>query len=239
MKNYKLVTALMIMIATIVMTWIWSTALIPALAASLPWAIYHHALYLTGLLAIGLLSVTMALGVWPASLKWIFGGPGQGYIIHKWVGVSAVMFGVAHWLIEMGDDLIETLFGEAGQMPEEEFSGFVDLMRDTAEAAGEWAIYVVTALAAIALWKRFPHKAKRILHKAMPALYLMLAFHALWLAPVVWWSLPVGGLMALLLLIGVLAAVLSLGATLKNISGSVNTLRGSLETNKIENPSEI
>jgi len=41
---------------------------------------------------------------------------------------------------------------------------------------------------------------------AMPALYLLLAFHAVWLTPLQWWQQPVGVLMAILLTGGSLKA---------------------------------
>jgi len=49
---------------------------------------------------------------------------------------SGVVFAAAHWLIEMGDDVIESIFGEAGKF-DQEYSWFIDTMRDAAEDVGE------------------------------------------------------------------------------------------------------
>ena len=56
-------------------------------------------------------------------------------------------------------------------------------MRDLGENLGEWAIYALLAMLVLTLWKRFPFNIWRYVHKAMPVLYLMLAVHAAFLAP--------------------------------------------------------
>ncbi|MCI2282515.1 hypothetical protein L3081_02750 [Colwellia sp. MSW7] len=68
------------------------------------------------------------------------------YRLHKLTGILAVVFAALHWLIEMGDDVIKALFGRGGRLPEEDFSGLYEMMRDVAEDLGEWAIYLVFAI---------------------------------------------------------------------------------------------
>ena len=195
--------------------------------ASLPWEIYDNSLYLSGLLSIGLMSVTMMLATRPAWLEAPFNGLDQIYRLHKWTGILAVVFAVLHWLIEMGDDLIKSMFGRAGRLPEQDFSGFVDMMRDGAEAIGEWAVYLVVAMLVLTLWKQFPYKLWRYLHRAMPVLYLLLVFHAVWLAPLVWWQQPVGLLMALLLTGGSFVSILSLRGKVgqsRQVQGTIKSI---------------
>jgi len=62
----------------------------------------------------------------------------------------------------------------------------------------------------ITLWKKFPYRTWRIVHKAMPVLYLMLALHAALLAPHSYWSQPAGAVLAVLLTVGVYGALHSL-----------------------------
>jgi len=198
-----------------------------AATASLPWEIYDNSLYLSGLLSIGLMSVAMMLATRPVWLEAPFNGLDQIYRLHKWTGILAVVFAVLHWLIEMGDDLVKSMFGRAGRLPEQDFSGFIDTMRDGAEAIGEWAIYLVFAMLVLTLWKRFPYKLWRYLHRAMPVLYLLLVFHAVWLAPLAWWQQPVGLLMALLLTGGSLASILSLRGKVgqsRQVQGTIKTI---------------
>lgn len=180
------------------------------MAASLPWRIYDQALYLSGLLAIALMSLTMLLATRPAWLEAPLGGLDRLYLTHKWAGILAVAFAATHWLVEMGDDLIKSAFGRQGRLSEPHLSGLMDLLRDAAEDVGEWGIYLALALLLLTLWRAFPYKAWRYLHRAMPALYLLLAFHTLWLAPTHWWTQPPGLLLAVLLSAGSLASVLSL-----------------------------
>jgi predicted ferric reductase len=187
--------------------WAWSLAAGPG--AGLPWAVYEQGLLLSGWLAIALMSLAMMLSLRPAWLERPLGGLDRIYHAHKWAGILAVVFAAAHWLIEMGDDVIESIFGEAGEY-EPHFSGFIDTMRDAAEDIGEFAIYLLFAMLLITLWRRFPYRYWRYLHRGMPALYLLLAFHAAWLAPLQWWQQPIGLLMAILLSGGSLASVLSL-----------------------------
>jgi predicted ferric reductase len=199
----------------------------PSATASLPWEIYDNSLYLSGLLAIGLMSVTLMLSTRPAWLETPFSGLDQMYRLHKWMGILAVVFAAFHWLIEMGDDLVKSLFGRGGRLPEQDFSGFVELMRDGAEGIGEWAVYLIFAMLVLTLWKRFPYNIWRYLHRAMPVLYLLLVFHAVWLAPLTWWQQPVGLLMALLLVGGSLASILVLRGKVgqsRQTQGTLNKL---------------
>ncbi len=194
-------------ITVVVLAWF---AGLPAAASSLPWFAYEQAMYLSGLLAIALMSLTTMLATRPAWLERPLGGMDRIYRLHKHAGILAAGFAATHWLIEMSDDVLESfLGGEAWEFAEG--SGLVHAMREAAEEIGEWAIYVVLAMLAITLWKRFPYSVWRYLHRAMPALYLLLAFHAAWLAPTEWWHLPTGWLLAALLAGGSFASALSLG----------------------------
>ncbi len=210
MKQQKLSITLALITVGIFSVWGWSDQMSTTATASLPWEIYDNSLYLSGLLSIGLMSVTMMLATRPIWLEAPFNGLDQIYRLHKWTGILAVVFAALHWLIEMGDDIVKSMFGRAGRLPEQDFSGFTDMMRDGAESIGEWAVYLVFGMLVLTLWKRFPYNIWRYLHRAMPILYLLLVFHAVWLAPLVWWQQPVGLLMALLLTGGSLASLLSL-----------------------------
>ncbi|MEH6596568.1 MAG: ferric reductase-like transmembrane domain-containing protein [Colwellia polaris] len=185
-----------------------------AAMSSLPWEIYDNSLYLSGFMAIALMSVTMMLATRPAWLETPFNGLDKIYRLHKWMGILAVVFAALHWLIEMGDDVIKSLFGRSGRAPELDFSGFIEMMRDAAEDVGEWAVYLVFAMLVLTLWKRFPYNLWRYVHRVMPILYLLLVFHSVLLAPLVWWQQPVGLLMVLLLTGGSVASIVSLRGTI-------------------------
>jgi predicted ferric reductase len=182
-----------------------------ASGGSLPWVIRQEALYLSGLLSIALMSLAMFLSTRPAWLETPLGGMDRVYRVHKWAGILGVSFAVVHWLVEeVVGDILKAMIGREGRIPKEKFTGFLEVMRDLAKDMGEWAFYVVVAMLVITLWKRFPYKTWRVLHQAMPVLYLMLALHAAMLAPTDYWTQPVGILLALFGVAGIYGALYSL-----------------------------
>lgn len=174
------------------------------------WQGRQEALYLSGLLSIVLMSVSMLLATRPTWLEAPLGGMDRVYRTHKWAGLLAGLFAILHWLVEMADDILKSSIGREGRLPKEKFSGILESLRDLAEDLGEWAFYVIIAMLLIALWKKFPYRPWRFLHRAMPVLYLMLAFHAALLSPLDYWQQPAGALLALFLLGGSYGAVRSL-----------------------------
>ncbi|MEJ2467353.1 MAG: ferric reductase-like transmembrane domain-containing protein, partial [Candidatus Thiodiazotropha sp.] len=199
-----------------------------ASAGSLAWAIYLESLFLTGLLAITLMSLAMVLSTRPAWLEHPLGGMDRIYRLHKWSGILAVVFAVSHWLMEMSDDLFKALAGRSDRIKEDELSAFAEPLRDLGEALGEWAFYVLLALLALTLWKQFSYRLWRPLHRAMPVLYLLLVFHSVVLAPASYWSQPIGLLLAALFTAGSIASVHSLTGRIghkRRASGSVVAVR--------------
>jgi predicted ferric reductase len=199
------------LLALVILVWGWD-----ALTFSIPpgvhplWMARQEALYLSGFLSISLMSLAMLLATRPAWLEAPLGGMDRIYRMHKWAGVLAISFAALHWLIEMFGDVLKAMIGREGRLPKEKFSGLLEILRDLAKDMGEWAIYAVLVMLAITLWKRFPYRAWRFLHRAMPVLYLMLALHAALLAPQDYWAQPAGWLLAVLLTAGVYGAILSL-----------------------------
>lgn len=179
-------------------------------AASLWWTIRQEALYLTGLSAIILMSLAMVLATRPVWLERPFGGMDRIFRMHKWSGILAISFGAAHWLVELSDDILKALVGRNGRLPKEKLAAFLEMLRDLAEDMGEWAIYALLAMLVLTMWKRFPYLVWRYVHRVMPVLYLMLAFHAALLSPSNYWGQPVGLLLAAFLAAGTMASVISL-----------------------------
>jgi len=186
----------------------------PPLAPESPvhplWLARQEAMYLSGLLSIGLMSLAMYLATRPAWLETPLGGMDRVYRTHKWAGILGGSFAIMHWLVEMSDDILKSTIGRAGRLPKEKATGLLDSMQDLAEDFGEWGFYILLVLLAITLWQRFPYRPWRFLHRAMPVIYLLLAFHAALLSPLDYWLQPVGWLLGLLIAAGVYGALRAL-----------------------------
>lgn len=172
----------------------------------------------TGVLGIGVMSVAMLLAVRPAWLETRLHGLDKMYRLHKWLGIAGLVFAVVHWLwtqapkwlVQAG--LIEAPV-RAARKPAEQAStlvGFLQSQRGLAEQVGEWAFYIAVVLIAIALIKRFPYRHFFATHRWLALVYLALVLHSVVLLRMSDWPTPLGAVMALLMLTGSVAAVLSL-----------------------------
>jgi len=218
-------TLLISFIAIVTLSWGWEVTSPEHLSAgSMAWSFYREGLNLTGLLAISLMSLTMILAIRPVWLERPLGGMDRIYRIHKWSGILAVIFAVSHWLVEMSDDVINAIFGSSGRRSKDGFSPFPEPIRDLGESLGEWSFYILIVLLALTLWKHFAYRLWRPLHRGMPALYLLLSFHSIVLAPASYWVQPIGLLLLVLLTAGSLASILSLTERIgrsRQVSGNI------------------
>lgn len=171
-----------------------------------PWLLRQQSLYLTGIWSIGLMSLVMILALRPAWLERPLGGMDRVYRLHKWAGILAVAFGLAHWLAKLASGPLKTLIGVAGRAPRPAALPWFENARDFAKDVGEWGLYVLLAMLLITLWRRVPYHAWRWVHRAMPLLYLALVAHAVALLPRQHWLGATGALLAPLMAGGVLAA---------------------------------
>ena len=175
------------------------------------WQLRQHAIYLTGLWSIGLMSLAMLLALRLPSLERPLGGMDQVYRLHKWAGIGAGVTALAHWGAKESSGWIKALWGRAGKPAHDAVLPWLTDTRGFAKDLGEWAFYLLLAMVLITLWQRLlPYKRWRIVHRAMPLLFLALVFHAVALMPLAFWSLPLGLLMASLLALGSVAALWSL-----------------------------
>lgn len=175
------------------------------------WQLRQHALYLSGLWSIGLMSLTMLLALRLPWLERPLGGMDQVYRLHKWAGIGAALTAVLHWGAKESSGWIKTLWGTAARPGRDAVLPWLTDFRGTAKDLGEWAFYLLLAMVAITLLTRLlSYKPWRILHRAMPLLFLALAFHTVALMPLGFWAAPMGLLMGALLALGSVAALWSL-----------------------------
>ena len=213
-----------VVVGVLALAWGWSVQQMPASLAHPLWIARQEAMYLSGLLSIGLMSLAMYLATRPLWLEGAFGGMDRIYRAHKWAGILGGSFAILHWLVEMSDDILKSTIGRAGRVPKEEAAGLLGSMRGLAEDMGEWGFYLLLALLAITLWRRFPYRSWRFLHRAMPVIYLVLAFHSVLLAPRDYWTQPVGWVLAGLIVAGVHGATRALRGTI----GQARRVRGEI-----------
>lgn len=181
---------------------------------------------LTGVLAIGVMSLAMVLAARPAVIERWLGGLDKVYRLHKWLGISALVFAVLHWIISNGPKwatklgLMERrLRGPRPVFEEGSLQQLFMSLRGVAEAVGEWAFYAAVVLMVLALIKRFPYRRFFQTHRVLALCYLVLVFHAVVLLKFDYWRTPIGGVVAVMLGAGTVAAVLSLFR--KRLSGVI------------------
>ncbi len=168
------------------------------------------ALQLTGVLAIGTMAAVLVLAARPGWVEPWLGGLDKMYRLHKWLGIAALAFAVAHWLAALmphqGRGLPRVdpdALGPVGR--------FLHGQHDFAVAAGAYAFYAFSLLVVLALVKRFPYRHFFKTHRLLAPTFLVLAFHAAALLRPESWRVPLGPALAALLAAGGAAALLVLG----------------------------
>jgi len=170
----------------------------------------------SGLLAIAWMSVGMALAIRPHGPERWFGGLDKMYRLHKWVGISAFVLSIVHWLgvnapkwagalglMQKGARGPRTV---ATNPVEQWLHGY----RGPAESIGEWAFYAVVVLTIVSLVQRIPYRLFYKTHRWLAAAYLALVLHAVVLTKFDYWTSPVALVMVPLLAWGSWAAVVVL-----------------------------
>ena len=175
------------------------------------WQLRQHTIYLGGLWSIGLMALVLLLALRLPLFDRLLGGMDQVYRLHKWAGIGAALTAIVHWGAKESSGWIKALWGRAGKPGHDAVLPWLTDARGFAKDLGEWAFYLLLIMVALTLLSRLlPYKRWRILHRAMPVLFLVLVFHAVALMPLTFWALPLGLLMGALLALGSLAALWSL-----------------------------
>lgn len=179
------------------------------------WAIRHQLIYLSGILAIGFMALGLVLAARPVQIEPLLGGLDKFYRLHKWFGITGVALAIIHWLLEISP---RWMIGwgwlsrpvrnrPPGPAPAPDL---LDKLHGAAVGVGEPALYLLILLIALALWKRVPYHWFFRAHRLMAPLFLVLVFHAVVLMDRDYWTAPIGMVMAILLVLGTLAAVTAL-----------------------------
>lgn len=175
------------------------------------WALRRHGIYLSGLWALGLMSLAMVLGLrLPLLERWL-GGMDRVYRLHKWTGIGVAVMAVLHWVAKQGGSWIGASWGRAGKPGRDAVWAIMTDSRSLAKDVGEWAFYLLLVLVLVTLWQRLlPYQRWRVTHRLWPLVYLAVAFHGAALMPLYLWTSPLGVLMGLMMIMGCVASVWAL-----------------------------
>jgi len=200
----------------LLLTLAWLASVDPARLAGGFWAARGLLIPFTGVLAMGFMAVAVLLAARPVQVESALGGLDKFYRLHRWLGLGGVLTAVVHWLLEIGprhlvrygllERPVRAPRPPGAPPPADPFAG----LSDPARELGEWGLYLLIALVALALLKRFPYHLFFKTHRLMAPLFLVLVFHAVVLMPTGYWTAPIGPVMAVLLAGGTAAAGLSL-----------------------------
>lgn len=175
------------------------------------WFWRRNLIILSGIVALWWMSTGMLLATRARWLENMFGGLDKLYRLHKDVGIGAGIFVLVHWQLEW----LPKKLAKLGWLPSRPRGPKQhDLWLDLAKDVGEWAGYLLMALVVIALLRRIPYRAFRLVHKAFGAIFIAGAFHGLLLLPKDFWQTPLGWSTLVVAAIGVVPALLSLSGRL-------------------------
>jgi predicted ferric reductase len=187
----------------------------------------------SGLLAIAWMSVAMILATRPQWTERWFGGLDKMYRLHKWVGISALVVALGHWL-GVNAPKWASAAGLASRgargprsLPANALDRWLHEYRGIAESVGEWAFYAVVVLIVVSLVQRIPYRLFYKTHQLLAVAYLALVMHTVVLTKFAYWISPVGLVMVPLLVAGSWAAVVVLSRRVghaRQVDGTIAAL---------------
>ena len=233
MKNIKIA----IWAIPAILTALWVAASVP-LPDTLGFiAIRNLLVQYSGVLGMGAMSVAMILSTRARWLESWVNGLDKSYRLHKWLGISALVTSIVHWIASQGTKwmvglgLIEApkrgpRAGSAQAL--EGIQGFFMSQRGLAESVGEWAFYAAVLLIALALIQRFPYRLFASTHTLIAVAYLALVAHSVVLLNFNAWIQPLGMVLAMLMAGGVASALLALSRQIgrgSRVGGQITNIR--------------
>ena len=230
----KIKGALLVLLASLTALWLLADTLMPT---PLTYGAFRNVfMQYSGVIAMGAMSAAMILALRPKWLEPHLAGLDKMYRLHKWLGITALVTSIAHWWLGQGTKWM-TQWGwivrpPRGPRPNPADLGLIEgwlrTQRGLAESLGEWAFYLAAILLVLALIKRFPYHLFQKTHKWLAAAYLVFVYHTIVLTKISYWSQPVGWVLALLMIGGSIAAVLSLFGKIgakRKVRGMISTLQ--------------
>ena len=172
----------------------------------------------TGIIAMGVMSVSMMLALRSVSVEPYVGGLDKSYRLHKWLGVAGLVMAIAHWAWIKGQSVFIALHwmapagrgeGGGGTAAAQGFA-LMRTLKNPARSVGDWCFYATVALVVLALLRWFPYRWFMKTHRLLAVVFLVLVFHSVVLLKVGYWSHAIAYVIVALMAGGTASAIIIL-----------------------------
>lgn len=177
------------------------------------WVLRQNLLYFTGVVAWLFMTLTMCLALRSSWLERLTHGLDKAWGLHKWTGITATVFSLAHWLDEKVPQWLVNAgwLAHPGELGDIHLSPWLLQTVEAALVAVTWTLYFMVALVLVSLAAKIPYRLFRQVHRLFPVVYLITAFHVMTvLFKSHWWETPAGYAVALVTVPGLYAALICL-----------------------------
>lgn len=177
------------------------------------WGLRQNLLFFTGVIAWLFMTLTMCLALRSPRLERLTHGLDKAWGLHKWAGIAATVFSLAHWLDEKVPQWLVSAgwLAHPGELGDIHLSPWLFQTIERGLALVTWSLYFMVALVLISLAAKVPYRWFRYVHRLFPLVYLITAFHVITvLFKSHWWGTPAAYAVTLVTLPGLYAALICL-----------------------------
>ncbi|MDD1782614.1 ferric reductase-like transmembrane domain-containing protein [Enterovibrio sp. ZSDZ35] len=172
----------------------------------------------SGIISILLMSLTMILALRLPMIEQWTQGLDKSYRLHKWLGIGAAGFGIAHWLwYQVPKWMVMAAWltrpskpSGASSVEPSQWQEWLLQLREPAMEIGEKGFYLLLILVVVSLWAALKYKPFKLSHKLMAFAYLLIAFHSALLLKASYWANPISYITLAAITLGSIAALYSL-----------------------------
>ena len=167
----------------------------------------------TGIVAMGMMSVSLLLALRSVAVEPYVGGLDKSYRLHKWLGVAGLFAVIAHWLLIEAPEWFVALGvlpppARRAALPRTtQGTSLVHTLQGPARTLGEWCFYATVVLIVLALLRWFPYRYFIKTHRLLAIVFLILVFHSLVLLKPAYWTHAISYAIAALMAAGSAAAI--------------------------------
>ncbi len=135
-------------------------------------------MYLTGSLAIILMSAAVIVSARLSFVNKLLGGLDKAYNYHKFTAGLGFLFGLIHYIISFSNKLLIKAGILEGGSSTLHLEGLIRTLYKASFVFLEAAFGLMIVVFFVAAYRKFPYKIFQLSHKLIPVLYLFVAFHA-------------------------------------------------------------